>query len=208
MGDDAGTLRQAELGGERRVVDEAADDGGEAFGGGVEVDVLVGRADVGAAPFVVLSHKEQMHRGVFHEGLRVAEGDEVFVVHLLKGILIGLVNPCAGGGEEVERHILLVASGGYGALAGGVFAPCHPEDFAEGLVVYRFVLIVQAAGLAGVDRLHEGHAACDDRRGQLLELATPARLAESHQPRQKTYGSLFHCIPIVAYLRLMASTYT
>lgn len=181
VGDDALAFGEVEFAGEGGVVDEAADDGGESFGGGVEVDVLVGGADVAAAPFVVFGGVEEVDGGVFDEGLGVAVGDEVFVVDFLEGVGVGFVEPGAGGGEEVEGHVLLVARGGDGAFAGGVLAPCDPEDFAEGLVVYGAVFVVEAAGGAVVDGFHEGHAAGGVGCGELFGFCGGEGLAEGEE---------------------------
>ena len=154
--------------GEGVRVDEAAHDGGQAFGGGVEVDVLVGGADVAAPPGVVFGGEEQVHGGVVDEALPRCQRDEVFVVDFDEGVGRGFVAPGAFRGEEVEPHVLQVARGGDGALAAAVHAPGNPEDFAEGLVVDATLGVVAALGVALVDGLHQRNAAFDVGGRQLF----------------------------------------
>ena len=180
--DDAVIFRQADFFFKGVLIYHGADDGGEAAGGAVEVDVLVGGAHVILAAAVIHAGVEQVERGCFDKILAFAERDEVFVVHFGELVSRAIVFPGAGGGEDKELHVLQAARGGNGALAVRVLSPGNPQNFGQSLVIDSAGGVVTAGGVALGNGLHERHAAGHRGSGQFFGFSgTPCRQKGSGQ---------------------------
>ena len=122
---------------EGRVVKVAADNVVQALGGAVQPDILIGGAGVHRRVFFVTADKSQMQRRVFYESLRIQNAADIFFAYIFNGVFFRIVKPNAVSLQNIYFQVLFVLRSRDAVLAVMSEPPGCPEDFAQGLDIYR-----------------------------------------------------------------------